>query len=256
MKRLIHIIDLVNEGLDDQVHYNTTINEGYSLNYHKTLNTKLFDGDRLKPDVRAALLKIGESFAQFCKIPESAIKDIIFTGGNCNYNYSRFSDCDVHIVYDETALGKGVYREFLNDFFIDKKALWGLTHDIKIKGYPVELYAQGYGDHLAASGVYSLTYNRWNNIPVHDNYKFKRDPLLNKTIDDLKKTIDSMIESEDTEDEFRLMKEKIKNMRLAALESGNEFAWGNLVFKGLRNSGVLNRMNVYLRTKRDKEMSL
>ena len=235
----------------------TPIAEAYSLVYHKQLNNKLFDGDRLEEDVRRALLRIGETFAGFAKIPVEAIKDIIFTGGNCNYNYSRFSDIDTHIIYDEKMLGgRGISDEMLNDYFISKKALWALTHDIKVKGYPVELYAQSYGSHLAASGVYSLTTNEWLTRPVHDTYKFKRDPLLNKTITDQINTLDSMIEDGDSEEEFRLMKEKIQNLRQAALASGNEFAWGNLIFKGLRNSGILNRMNEHLRRIRDKSLSL
>jgi hypothetical protein len=232
------------------------VHEGYSLVYHTKLNQKIFKDTTMIKEVRDALLKIGYTFGKFAKIPEEAIKDIIFTGSNCNFNYSKYSDCDVHVIYDELMLGKGEYKEFLNDYFISKKALWTLTHDVSVKGYTVEVYAQAFGEHLAASGVYSLMDQKWLTMPVHDNYKFKRDPLLLKKIDDLKKTIDSMIETGVSVDEFRLMKEKLKTMRQAALSTGTEFAFDNLVFKGLRNSGVLKRMSEYLRTVRDKDLTL
>ena len=232
------------------------VNESYSLVYHKQLNNKLFDGDRLEAEVRIALLKIGKEFAKFAKIPDEAIKDIILVGGNAGYNYSKFSDLDVHIVYDKIVLNAGKYEEFIADYLIDKKALWGLTRDIKVKGYPVELYAQSSDSNLVSSGVYSLLYNKWVVFPVHDNYKMKRDGMLIKKVEDLRKTIDSMIDSQASEDEFRLMREKLKNMRSAALVAGNEFTWDNLVWKGLRNSGAMTKMNEYLRSKRDRELSL
>ena len=45
-------------------------------------------------------------------------------------------------------------------------------------------------------------------------------------------------------------------MRKAALAGGDEFSFDNLVFKALRNDGVLDRMNKYIRSLKDKELSL
>ena len=48
-------------------------------------------------------------------------------------------------------------KEILDDFLKDKKSLWTLTHDIKIYGISVELYAQDINEPTSSDqGVYSL----------------------------------------------------------------------------------------------------
>ena len=55
---------------------------------------------------------------------------------------------------------------------------------------------------------------------------------------------------------FRRLKARIKNMRATAIEKGGEYAPENLAFKELRNRGVLDKMNKYLRNLEDQELSL
>jgi len=144
----------------------------------------------------------------------------------------------------------------VDDYLSDKKTLWSLSRKIKIKGYPVELYAQDSKDILAASGVYSLRYNKWLAKPIHGSYNFKHDEALEKKIDEFTEMVDTMISNKASEAEFKTLKDKIKNMRNAALASGNEFSFENCVFKELRNQGVLDRMNKYVESIRDKDLSL
>jgi hypothetical protein len=71
------------------------------LPYHDELNPKLFDKDKLKPNIRKILLDCAEKFRLGCKIiPKFKVLDILMTGGNANYNYSDISDIDVHILVD------------------------------------------------------------------------------------------------------------------------------------------------------------
>ena len=137
------------------------INEVAStLQYHEDLNAKFWKNKKLDPDVRKHLLKIAEFFRDFSKIPKNAILDIIFTGGNANYNYTKLSDVDIHLVIDKKKL-KVCDPEIMDDYLMDKKALCKLTHDITIKGYPVELYAQGSDEKSSSNqGVYSLQIGR------------------------------------------------------------------------------------------------
>jgi hypothetical protein len=69
-----------------------------TLRYHNQLNPKFWVGESIKPEVREALLRIAEEWAQFAKIPTSAIQDIILVGGNANYNYTKYSDLDLHLL--------------------------------------------------------------------------------------------------------------------------------------------------------------
>ena len=42
-----------------------------SLEYHDELNPKLWDGDKLKPEIREKLLKFGDAWAEFAKLDKS-----------------------------------------------------------------------------------------------------------------------------------------------------------------------------------------
>jgi hypothetical protein len=55
-----------------------------SLEYHDTLNPKLWDGWTLKPGIKNKLMEFAKAWADFSKIPFSIIKDVIIIGGNCN----------------------------------------------------------------------------------------------------------------------------------------------------------------------------
>lgn len=230
--------------------------EKLTLRYHSTLNKKLFDGDILKLDVRMKLLTIAGEWQRFAHIPNSIVQDIIITGGNCQFNYTKYSDIDVHLIIDKKVLTRTVDPDILDDYLKDKKSLWAMSRHILVKGYTVEFYAQDVDDHLVAAGVYSLRDNKWITKPVHGKYNFMHDEALQNKVDELKATVNSMISDGLPESDFKILKDKIKNMRKAALASGNEFSMENLVFKELRNQGVLDRMNKYLQRLKDKELSL
>ena len=229
--------------------------EGY-LEYHEELNPKLFDKEVLREEVRTKLLKIAREWIKFAKITEKSITDIIFTGSNCNYNYTPLSDIDVHIVYNpEKIIGKD-YLEFLSDYFATKKVLWADIHNIGIYGYAVELFAQPENDKLVASGVYSLLHNKWLSHPKRGDYHFDNDPVLNKKIEDTQKMLDNLMAGGVSDRVLKREKAKLRLMRQNALSTNDEFSFDNLVFKGLRNSGVLQRMNSYLKDKEDRSLSL
>ena len=52
-----------------------------TLEYHETLNPKLWNGQTLKSEVAKKLLMIAQTWAGFAKIPVKAISDIIVVGG-------------------------------------------------------------------------------------------------------------------------------------------------------------------------------
>jgi hypothetical protein len=230
------------------------LEEKLTLKYHGKLNQKLFQDDKLKEEVRVKMLEVAQAWQHFAKIPDSLVKDVIFTGGCANYNYTIYSDLDIHIVMDRYKLFAD--KVYVDDYLSDKKTLWSLTRKIKIKGYPVELYAQDSKDILAASGVYSLRYNKWLAKPIHGSYNFSHDEALEKKVDEFTEMVDTMISNKASEVEFKTLRDKIKNMRNAALASGNEFSFDNNLFKSLRNDGVLDRMNKYVESIRDKDLSL
>ncbi|NDB29340.1 hypothetical protein EB155_06235 [archaeon] len=111
-----------------------------TFKYHDQLNQKIWVGDKLKPEVKMKLIRIGQAWADFANIPSSSIKDVIIVGGNANYNYTEYSDIDLHLVVDKNKLPD--CPDLIDDYLRDKKQLWALTHNIKIYGHDVELYAE------------------------------------------------------------------------------------------------------------------
>jgi hypothetical protein len=223
--------------------------------YNDKLNIKFWEDFDLRPEVKAKLLEIGYKWAEFSKIPEESIKDIILVGGNANYNYTRFSDLDLHLVVDKTEIAN--CPELLDDYLRDKKQLWALMHDIKIYAHPVELYAQDVTDPLpAGQGVYSLLNSKWIKEPQKQEVNLT-DPLLFKKVRDMMEKIDAMIENQvDDPSVLRKLKDKIRDMRASAIQQGGEFALENLVFKELRNRGYLDKLSKYIVNLEDRKLSL
>jgi hypothetical protein len=225
-----------------------------SLQYHNTLNPSLWDGEQLKPDVRERLLQFGNMFANYAWIPRNAIKDIIMTGGNANYNYTSKSDIDVHVVVNKDSLG--INREWLENFFKDKKTLWSIKHGFKIHGFPIELYVQDEIDPIPpGQGVYSLLRGSWNQMPTHQEINFN-DPFLKKKVMAYVHQIDAMIKDHADISAFKELRSKLKNMRGTAIAAGGEFSLENLVFKELRNRGYLDKINSHMKKQKDKELSI
>ena len=226
-----------------------------TLQYHDTLNPDLFnDKKKLDPEVWQTLNKISKEWASFANIPAALIKDVIVVGGNANYNYTKHSDIDLHLVVDK----KGIKCQgLIDDYLQSKKQLWALTHDITVKGQPVELYAQDYRDPFReGQGVYSLKSNRWLQEPERVKFNSKSPEVVNK-VKDLSFQINSLIDSKsDDIDAFKNIKRRLKIMRSTAIEKGGEYAPENLAFKELRNRGTLDRMNTYMRQLEDKKLSL
>lgn len=225
-----------------------------TLQSHDELNPKLWTNEKLDPEVWRALNKIANEWAKFANIPKSAIRDVIVVGGNANYNYTKHSDIDLHLMVDK---GKVKCDGLIDDYLQSKKQLWGLTHDIRVKGQPVELYAQDSSDTFKkGQGVYSLQSGRWLQKPERVRFNANSKAVKDK-VKDLTDAINDLIDSKsDDIGQFKRLKGRLKGMRSTAIEKGGEYAPENLAFKELRNRGILDKMNAYLRNLEDEELSL
>ena len=226
-----------------------------SLQYHDELNPSLWSGGKLDSEVRLKLITFAETWADFANIPKNLIKDIIFTGGNANYNYTKKSDIDVHLVIDRSKIGDD--KKLVDEYLQDKKVLWSLTHNVRIRGYPIEPYAQDLTlEYPKNQGVYSLKRNKWIQKPVHGDYDFQNDHLLKQKVSHYIKVINHVINSKMSLNHVESLKARFKEMRNSAIHKGGEFSTENLVFKELRNRGLLDKMNKYQTDFEDQELSL
>jgi hypothetical protein len=229
------------------------------IEFHSDLNPALWDGEQLRPEVADALRKIADEFIEFLEISKSAVSDVIITGSNCNFNYAvGFSDIDLHIVVNEKEPGfcPTCEGDFILDCFWAKKQLWNMEHNITIKGYPVELYAQPDDDDLIAAGVYSLNSNSWLKKPSSERPSYDNISVKAKA-EEIKKQIDDLLDNHaDDYSAVEQIKSKLKQLRQAGLSNGGENSVENLAWKAIRNIGYLDKLSDLELHLHDKSLSI
>lgn len=226
-----------------------------SLECHDVLNPKIWENEKIKPEVKQALLKFIDTWREFSKIPKSLVRDIIFTGGNANFNYTSKSDLDVHLIIDRLSIGTD--KQLVDEYLQDKKTLWSLTHDVKIVGYSVEPYAQDYRVSFPkGQGVYSLKTDEWIQKPEFNKCNLGNDTVLKQKVKHYMSVIDHMIKNKVSVSHIKQFKNKLKDMRSSAIQRGGEYSLENLVFKELRNKGYLEKLNKFEKSRQDENLSL
>jgi hypothetical protein len=228
-----------------------------NLEYHSTLNPKLWQKFELNDKVADRLEQIAQEFLQFLAIAPISVSDIIITGSNCSFNYSKLSDIDLHLIIDPKVACESCAGDFIEDCFQAKKNLWNLEHDISIRGYQVELYAQPKDGTMTANGIYSLRQRNWIKKPSTNIEHDYDDISVKAKAKEMMSQIDSVIDDKVSDKTvIQALKDKIKKTRQAGLEKGGEFSVENLAFKVVRNNGYMDKLYDYSLKADDAELSL
>lgn len=227
----------------------------------QTLNTKLFNvADeklRLHTDVRNKLIDIANAFLG--DLREQSVNiypaDIRLVGSNAGFDYTQYSDIDLHLVMDFSlyADDMSLIQSTLNIF----RMKFNGQYDITVKGINVELYAEDIHSGTVSNGIYSILQNRWIKFP-------QEEPCLEELItDDIKQRAQLWVEliqkalDSDANDiskasyyleECEHLLNRLYMMRKNGLEVSGRLSEGNLIFKTVRNSGMLDA----LKRKRDE----
>jgi predicted nucleotidyltransferase len=220
--------------------------------YHDKLNPVAWSSNQLRPEVRERLLEIAQVFEQYLEIPGFKVHDIVLTGSMANYNYTKFSDFDLHVVTDYRDLQCDDLAEAL---YRAKKEIWNHQHDITIHGHEVELYIEDTAQPPVSAGMYSLLQDKWIKEPSYDPPTVD-DGAVNAKVADLIKQITSAIETADDPQDLKRIKDKLRKMRRSGLDTEGEFGVENLAFKILRNQGFLDRLNDAYLNQQDQALSL
>ena len=223
---------------------------------HDRLNPQIWSEDKLKPDVRESMIKIAKEFYASLEI-QAPILDIKFIGSMANFNWSSQSDLDIHIVIDFSSVNEDII--LVKNYLEAKKTLWNENHDIKVKGFSVELYCNNITDHNFSSGSFSLLNNAWISKPSIENFSIDKAAITTKIVsigDQIEQLEDGKLTDQDIHERGELLKVKIKKMRQAGLEIGGEFSNENIVFKYLRNAGYIESLYDVTRQAYDKTLSL
>lgn len=228
-----------------------------SFNIKKQLNPKFWKNDLLDSRIRMKLLDIADDFIDFLGISWVKPEDVVITGSLANYNWnSKYSDIDLHVLYDFSKVDKRT--DFVKKYFDSLKSQWNETHgNIKIFGFPVEVYVQDVSEKHTSTGVYSIDKNKWVTEPEREKLassKVDKSEIRNKVakyadeIDDLE---DDYKKSKGDEYKIRKISEKaeklfdeIKNERRNSLKGNKstEITTGNIIFKCLRRLKYLDKL--------------
>lgn len=220
--------------------------------YNKNLNPEFWtENKQLRPEIRTALLKIASTFFKDIEL-NIHIRDILFLGSSANYNWTPTSDCDLHLLVDFNDLPMAPESAKLLTKTLAKK--WNEEHNIYIKGHNVEVYIQDVQEENRATGVYSLTQNKWIKEAMPQNI------VLNKNLIQSKYTtwvnrINSAITSNNSDKLKKTMEDLVK-MRETGLSASGEFSTENIVFKILRQRNVIGKLKTAVQNLKNQQLSV
>lgn len=223
-----------------------------NVSYKPQLAREAWQMNRIRPEVRYKLLNAAKMFIDSIDVTGFVVLDVVLTGSMANYNYTKFSDFDVHII---TSYARLQCDDVAEEFYQAKKRVWNDAHDIIVRGHEVEMYVEDNAKPPVSGGIYSLLDDKWLKVPSYDPPKID-DRAINLKVSGLIKHIDHAITRSDEPEDIRRLLDKLRRMRQAGLDENGEFSVENLAYKILRNLGYLDRLYSELNDKIDAELSL
>lgn len=223
-----------------------------SFEIQDELNPKIWVNNKINSRVRLRLLDIADDFMKNLSISWVKPKDIVVTGSIANYNWSKYSDIDLHIILDY----KKVYKkqEFVEDYFDAKKEIWKRDHEnLTIYGFPVEVYVQDVNSDNESTGVYSIEKNKWiiepspiQDVKINSKYVKVYAAKIITQIDKLDKICKEEkdnIKIEKASKQIKKIFDKLKGIRKEGLKSKyGEMSSGNIIYKIIRRMGYLDKI--------------
>ena len=207
-----------------------------SFEIHEQLNPKLFSDDKLKPEVRKRIIDIVNEFVDNLWIKIDVL-DIQLLGSNASYNYTEYSDLDIHIITNFELLDAS--EEIVNALFNLEKSNFNKNYNISIRGIPVELYVEDVNSGAVSNGVYSVLNDEWvkfpekiDNVPSYD---------VSNQLDRWKIRIKSALDKGNREDIKNIIN-SLYMIRKNSIQIDGEYGKGNYLFKEIRNLGLLDKL--------------
>jgi hypothetical protein len=233
--------------------------EEETFEMNATLQPTIWRDMELNPRVSEKLLAIAEDFLEGLEIDVDML-DLRITGSLANFNWSKYSDVDLHIVVDFAAVDEDL--TLVKAYFDAARAKWNDLHDITIKGHEVEIYVENANEEHVSSGIYSILGQKWIIEPAQRevDIDFAQARKKSDSIQTRVAMIGYQVEAEDYRGALKSIdriKSKIRRMRAAGLASPQrEFSPENIAFKILRREEILKQLNDLKYNAYDNMMSL
>ncbi len=229
------------------------------LEPHLWLNGKLDSRVRLK------LLDLTDDFIKTLNIKWAKPIDIVLTGSMANYNWSEYSDIDVHVIMDYSDISDKT--DFVEKYFKSKRDEWSENHDeLTIFGYPVEMFVEDVNNPSDSSGVYSINTNEWVKEPANledmeENPNYVRE-VAAKIITKIEKLCDKIdsetdcVKCEKYSKKLERIYDFLKTKRGESLEKDGEMGFGNILWKIVKRMGYINMIWDRINSTYDKVNSI
>ena len=249
--------------LDEDLEEDVDIEE--DIEKHETLNPVLFEGNKLKPEVREKLIKIANVFIE--GLAEDGIKfnlkDIVLIGSNASYNYTKDSDIDLHLLAETGSLNcpDNLYPLLYGAY----RALFNKKFDIDFYGIKVELYVEPEGTATVSNGIYSVLKDNWIKEPVQVDIPEINMEEFNKEFQPWESRYNDLvarINAANTTAEYTALIAEIETLIADIYEQRrmgiaiSEYDQKNLLFKEFRNRGYLDNLKDLKCELKSKELSL
>lgn len=229
------------------------INE--AIEKHETLNPLIWNGKEIKANVKSAIEEIVSKYIEDSMIlSEDDIIDVELLGSNASYNYTEHSDLDIHLVVNMESISSD--PALVQIACNAEKALFNNAFDFKIKGLDVELYVEDVKTGAASNGVYSITKDKWLKVPIHKNIPDVSNDSQYLNLLDIWTSKAKVIMSSTSSRDIQNFVNELYNLRRLSIMTDGEYARGNLVFKEIRNSGLLKELKDKINELTSKELSL
>lgn len=223
-----------------------------SFEIHNTLNPKIWNSDNtLREDVKAKLNEIVEEFASTIDIPLTIV-DAHIVGSNASYNYTKYSDLDLHCIVNFSRVEAD--PTITEAWMWAQKKLFNDEYDISIRGVNVELYVEDIGANTMSNGIYSLFEDRWIKFPEPIVAEVDQE-AIDEQVNNLIPEIQTVLDNGDLND-VQNMIDSLYLIRKNGLATDGEYGIGNQTFKELRNQGYLDALKELETELRSEELSI
>ena len=223
------------------------------------LHEDFWENNKLDNNVRRRLVRIVMDFFDNLGIETYKIKDITLTGSLANYNWSSFSDIDLHVIVDFGDIDDNT--ELVKEMLDGKRFIWNKAHNILINGFEVEIYVQDESESHESTGVYSVMSDDWLTEPEREDPEIdwenvkKKVSWLKNQIGRAQRLFDDG-DYRDTYEHVIRIKDKIRRFRQSGLEREGAFSPENVAFKVLRRNDYLGTLSALKAASYDKKMSI
>lgn len=213
-----------------------------NIQQHEELNSKFWNGEELKPEVRMIILKNAVAFLKNLSLPDLRVEDIVLTGSLANYNYTDESDLDIHILVDFKKVDNN--EDLVKEFFLAKKSEWNESKEITIYDHEVETVVEDTNENNHWSAAYSVYKDEWLRKPLRKMVELNKHEIQLKA-SGFMNSIEKLEKEKDAEKGIVLvdkLKNKLRKMRSAGLRKEGEYSVENLTYKVLRATGYIDKL--------------